>query len=32
VLVKAKPTTFGVFLPTDPLRPGTHTQPVRGPA
>jgi signal transduction histidine kinase len=30
VLVKAKPATFGVFLPRHPLRPGT--QPVRGPA
>ncbi len=30
VLVKPKPATFGVFLPADPLRPGT--QPVRGPA
>jgi len=30
VLVKAKPATFGVFLPRNPLRPGT--QPVRGPA
>jgi signal transduction histidine kinase len=30
VLVKAKPATFGVFLPREPLRPGT--QPVRGPA
>ena len=30
VLVKAKPATFGVFLPRLPLRPGT--QPVRGPA
>src|SRR5580658_4022603 len=30
VLVKANPATFGVFLPRDPLRPGT--QPVRGPA
>src|SRR5579859_2026076 len=30
VLVKAKPATFGVFLPKDPLRPGT--QPVAGPA
>jgi len=32
VLVKAKPATFGVFLPRDPLRPGIQTQPVRGPA
>jgi signal transduction histidine kinase len=30
VLVKAKPATFGVFLPRHPLRAGT--QPVRGPA
>jgi signal transduction histidine kinase len=30
VLVKAKPATFGVFLPRHPPRPGT--QPVRGPA
>src|SRR6516164_974456 len=30
VLVKAKPATFGVFLPRHPLRPGA--QPVRGPA
>ena len=30
VLVKAKPATFGVFLPRHPLR--TSTQPVRGPA
>jgi signal transduction histidine kinase len=30
VLVKAKPATFGVFLPRNPPRPGT--QPVRGPA
>jgi signal transduction histidine kinase len=30
VLVKAKPATFGVFLPRHPLRRGT--QPVRGPA
>ena len=30
VLVKAKPATFGGFLPRHPLRPGT--QPVRGPA
>ncbi len=30
VLIKAKPATFGVFLPRHPLRPGT--QPVRGPA
>jgi signal transduction histidine kinase len=30
VLVKAKPATFGVFLPRHPLRSGT--QPVRGPA
>ncbi len=30
VLVKPKPTTFAVFLPRHPLRPGT--QPVRGPA
>jgi len=30
VLVKAKPATFGVFLPRHPLRPGAH--PVRGPA
>jgi signal transduction histidine kinase len=30
VLVKAKPATFGVFLPRHPLRTGT--QPVRGPA
>ena len=30
VLVKAKPATFGVFLPRHPLRPGA--QPVQGPA
>jgi signal transduction histidine kinase len=30
VLVKAKPATFGVFLPRHPLR--TAAQPVRGPA
>ena len=30
VLVKAKPATFGVFLPRHPPRPGS--QPVRGPA
>ena len=30
VLVKAKPATFGVFLPRHPLRPAPH--PVRGPA
>jgi signal transduction histidine kinase len=30
VLVKAKPATFGVFLPRRPPEPGT--QPVRGPA
>jgi signal transduction histidine kinase len=30
VLVKAKPATFGVFLPRHPLTPGS--QPVRGPA
>jgi signal transduction histidine kinase len=30
VLVKAKPATFGVFLPSEPLRPGS--QRVRGPA
>ena len=30
VLIKPKPTTFAVFLPRNPPKPGT--QPVRGPA
>jgi signal transduction histidine kinase len=32
VLIKAKPATFAVFLPRNPPRPGTPTQPVHGPA